>query len=88
MSSACACSACHNAGFNNQDLDTIKLSNEMLGELTQCMPVCREEAIIDIFERNTNSVANIFDITLQVRLAKWHALTLEQDYLSKLRQCR
>ena len=26
----------------------------------------REEAIIDIFERNTNSVANIFDITLQV----------------------
>lgn len=25
----------------------------------------REEAIIDIFERNTNSVANVFDITLQ-----------------------
>ena len=26
----------------------------------------REEAIIDIFERNTNSVANVFDVTLQV----------------------
>ena len=26
----------------------------------------REEAIIDVFERNTYSVANIFDITLQV----------------------
>ena len=29
---------------------------------------CREEAIIDIFERNTNSVANVFDVTLQVSL--------------------
>ncbi len=28
---------------------------------------CREEAIIDIFERSTNSVANVFDITLQVK---------------------
>lgn len=26
----------------------------------------REEEIIEIFERNTNSVANVFDITLQV----------------------
>lgn len=28
----------------------------------------REEEIIEIFERNTNSVANVFDITLQVVL--------------------
>lgn len=31
-----------------------------------CLCCCREEAIIDIFERNTNSVANVFDVTLQV----------------------
>ena len=26
---------------------------------------CRELAIIDVFERNTNSVVNVFDVTLQ-----------------------
>ena len=27
---------------------------------------CREEAIISVFENNTNAVVNVFDVTLQV----------------------
>ena len=30
---------------------------------------CRELAIIDIFDRNTSSIVNIFDVTLQVASA-------------------
>ena len=29
--------------------------------------LCREEAIISVFENNTNAVVNIFDVTLQVQ---------------------
>jgi hypothetical protein len=36
------------------------------------MVACREEAIIDVFEQNTYSVANIFDITLQVQCCGSH----------------
>ena len=37
---------------------------------------CREEAIISVFENNTNAVVNVFDVTLQVRcgpaVLTWH----------------
>ncbi len=40
--------------------------------LSAVMVACREEAIIDVFEQNTYSVANIFDITLQVQCCGSH----------------
>lgn len=43
-----------------------KICNCSAGYVHRHVCYCREEAIIDIFERNTNSVANVFDITLQV----------------------
>ena len=46
-----------------------------VSEITAVTMARREEAIIDVFERNTYSVANIFDITLQVHRSGLHAAT-------------
>ncbi len=43
--------------YSSQDKDIVS----SIGRL-----FCREEAIISVFENNTNAVVNVFDVTLQV----------------------
>ncbi len=53
-----------------------------MGATTDWGLFCREEAIISVFENNTNAVVNIFDVTLQVRGS--NACTRAAQYCSHL----
>ena len=40
----------------------------------QRLDICREQAIIKVFDQNTYSVVNVFDLTLQVGPSALHCV--------------